>query len=141
MTPYWLGWGHPAMEVPTPAPCGIKGRAWGLQISSWWGVLSYDSAGLRLVGSLCGGIYSGFPHIGFIAKIRSLEKGGGHLRCSEFSTEGGLWGRISFFLEGGPPRCIPAAWTPHLLKKPGGCGSPDKIEKLQTALHPKRGKK
>lgn len=47
--PLLVGVGHPAMEVPLPAPCGIQGRALGLQISGWWGVLGCDSAELRLV--------------------------------------------------------------------------------------------
>lgn len=51
-----------------------------------------------LANSLYGGIYSGLPHIGFIAKVRGLEKGGGHLRCSEFAIEGGIWGRYGKFL-------------------------------------------
>lgn len=89
-----------------------------------------------LANSLYGGIYSGLPHIGFIAKVRGLEKGGGYLRCSEFGIEGGIWGRYGKFLfVGRASKVYPSCPEARIfLKKAGGCGSPDKIEKASNCL-------
>lgn len=81
--PLLVGVGHPDLDIPVPAPCGIKGRALGLQISSWWD----ESLGNDW---LANNLYGDFILDSLIAKMWGLEKGRGCLRCSEFSMEGGI---------------------------------------------------
>ena len=118
-----VGWGGaPSLGSPHANTTGEPSEElWAFKSPAGWGEWL---GGDWLADSLYGGIYSGLPHIGFIAKIRGLEA---PVRwCLAWKVE--FKGRIGSFFRACKV-CPSCPDTGIFLKKADGFGPPDQTEK------------